>query len=108
MKKQEVSMGDRLDSLLSALAARIKNGRKVVGEVFYGMTVHEFELEIQKEKGKLGNLLMVMVVGDLAGLPIFPPYFSLRLLPHVIPYLETWKRSMLRERDLTDIMSVDI
>jgi hypothetical protein len=101
-------MAEKFVDLISSLGKKLTRGRKVLRDVLYGMTVHEFELEIRKERGKLGNLLMIMVVGDLAGLPIFPPYFSLRLLPYVVPHLATWKRSVLRERDITDIISVDV
>jgi hypothetical protein len=32
----------------------------------------------------------------------------MRLLPHIIPSLETWKRRVLREKDLTDFIAQDI
>ncbi len=38
------------------------------------------------------------------GTPVIPPYYSLRLLPYVVPQISTWKRRMLREKDLTDAM----
>ncbi len=82
--------------------------RKTIGEVFYGLTVHELELETRKERGNLDKLLMLMIFGDLIGLPFFPPYYSMRLLPHVIPLYKTWKRSVLRERDIVDFASTDI
>jgi hypothetical protein len=42
--------------------------------------------------------------GDLLGIPILPPYYSLRLLPFVVPNINRWKYSMLRERDLVDLV----
>ena len=33
---------------------------------------------------------------------ILPPYYSLRLLPYVVPHIATWKRRVLREREFTD------
>jgi hypothetical protein len=33
------------------------------------MTAYELELELKKEKGNLNNLLMLMVFGDLSGVP---------------------------------------
>ena len=94
--------------LKSRFKTLLNDCRKAINEVFYGMTVHGLELELRKEKGNLNNLLMLMVVGNLAGLPLFPPYYSMRLLPYIIPYIGTWKRNIQREKDLTDIMSVDI
>jgi len=72
------------------------------------MTVHEMDLELRKEKGHLEHLFMLVVFGDLIGLPILPPYYSMRLLPYIIPSIEKWKRSLLREKDLTDILSEEI
>jgi hypothetical protein len=40
------------------------------------------------------------VFGDMLGVPILPPYYGLRLIPHVVPQIETWKRRVLREREL--------
>ena len=43
-------------------------------------------------------------LGDLVGVPILPPYYSLRLLPYVVPEINSWKRRLLRERDITDLL----
>jgi hypothetical protein len=32
----------------------------------------------------------------------------MRLLPYVVPSIQRWKRSVLRERDLTDLASHDL
>ena len=74
----------------------------------YGMTVHEMDLTLRKERGNIDHLFMLVVFGDLVGLPLLPPYYSMRLLPHVIPSIETWKRRLLREKDLTDFVGEDI
>ena len=47
---------------------------------------------------------ILITMGDLLGIPILPPYYSLRLLPHVTPQVTSWKRRMLRERDITDVL----
>ncbi|OHD67902.1 MAG: hypothetical protein A2W19_06535 [Spirochaetes bacterium RBG_16_49_21] len=95
-------------NLFSFLADRLNNCRKALNEIFYGMTAYELELELRKERGYFNNLLMVMIFGDLAGLPLFPSYYSMRLLPYVIPIIAKWKRNILRERDLTDVISTDL
>jgi hypothetical protein len=47
---------------------------------------------------------MLVTFGDLAGLPLLPPYYAMRLLPYIIPQINTWKRSVLKEKDITDIL----
>ncbi|MBN2401816.1 MAG: hypothetical protein JXN64_05405 [Spirochaetes bacterium] len=90
------------------LQNKFKNIRKTLNQFFYGMTVYELELEFSKEKNRLNNLLMLTVFGDIAGLPLFPSYYSMRLLPYIIPTFNTWKRNLYREKDITDIFSTDI
>jgi hypothetical protein len=94
----------KLDHLKSAL----RHGQKVVQEIFYGFTRHELDLEMKKEKGHLEDLFLLMACGDLLGLPILPPYYSLRLLPHLMPITQKWKRRILREKDLTDFVAGDL
>jgi hypothetical protein len=95
-------------SLISFFAKTLNKIRKTLNEIFYGMTLYELELEFRKEKGNINNLFMLVVFGDLVGLPILPPHYSMRLLPYVVPQIKTWKRGALREKDLTDIVSQDV
>jgi hypothetical protein len=90
------------------LMDRLKRSPKILREILYGMTVHEMDLELRRERGSLDHLFMLVVFGDLVGLSLLPPYYSMRLLPYIIPSIEKWKRSLLREKDLTDLVSTDI
>ena len=87
---------------------KMKSLSKVLREIAYGLTLHEMDLETKKMKGHLDHLFMLIVFGDLVGLPLLPPYYAMRLLPYILPTIETWKRSLLRERDLTDFVSTDL
>jgi hypothetical protein len=97
-----------LGKTLVPLTIMFKGCPKVLREIMYGLTVHEMDIELRKERGSLDHLFMLIVFGDLVGLPLLPPYYSMRLLPYIIPSIEKWKRSLLRERDLTDFASIDI
>ena len=105
MRKGEVSLND---DLISYYLRKLNDVRKILNEVFYGLTIHEMDLELKKEKGHVNNLFMLIVFGDLIGLPLLPSYYSMRLLPYIIPVITTWKRSVLREKDLTDFVAQDI
>jgi hypothetical protein len=39
---------------------------------------------------------------------VLPPYYSLRLLPFVVPQVETWKRRVLREREFHEEHEYDL
>jgi hypothetical protein len=97
-----------LSRIISFLRNNLKKRRKMLNDIFYGLTVYELEMEIKKERDRLNNLLMLTVFGDLAGLPLFPSYYSMRILPYIIPLIETWKRNLCREKDITDFISTDL
>ncbi len=77
-------------------------------DIIYGATIYEMVRDLQKERGQLEHLFVLVVFGDLLGVPILPPYYTLRLLPYVVPHLSGWRYSMLRERDLTDLCDQEI
>jgi len=77
-------------------------------EILYGMTVYDWVRELEKARNEQDRLFTLIVFGDLLGVPFLPPYYTLRLIPYIVPTLQTWKRSMLRERDFTDLFDQEI
>jgi hypothetical protein len=88
--------------------AYVNNALQVIREVLYGMTVYDWVRELDKSRNEYNRLFTTMVFGDLIGIPILPPYYTLRLIPYVLPDIESWRRSLLRERDLTDLIDQEI
>jgi hypothetical protein len=86
----------------------IKSAVKTVGEIFYGATIYEMVRDLNKERSHIEHLFILIVFGDFLGIPILPPYYTLRLLPYVVPNIAGWKRTMLRERDLTDLCEQEL
>ena len=82
--------------------ARFLEGAK---SVLYGLAGHDMTRYALKTRGSMEHLFILITMGDLLGIPILPPYYSLRILPYVVPQISTWKRRMLRERDLTDALA---
>jgi len=74
----------------------------------YGMSVYEMVRDLNRERGMLERLFILAVFGDVLGVPLLPPYYALRLLPYVVPSIESWRYSMLRERDMTDLCADEI
>lgn len=81
---------------------------RTLREVIYGMTLYDWVHELEKARNEQDRLFSLVVYGDLLGVPVLPPYYTLRLLPFIVPTLENWRRSMLRERDLTDLFDQEI
>ena len=87
---------------------RLRELGRAFCEVIYGMTIYDMVRELNKARASLEHLFVLVVFGDLLGVPILPPYYSLRLLPYIVPTLDTWRRSMLRERDFTDLLDQEL
>ena len=85
-----------------------QNSLQTIREVLYGMTVYDWVRELDKARNEHNRLFTMIVFGDLIGVPILPPYYTLRLIPYIVPNLEGWRRSMLRERDFTDLFDQEI
>lgn len=81
---------------------RLRDVARVCGEVIYGMTFFDMVRDLKRARARSEYLFILIVFGDFLGVPILPPYYSLRLLPYIVPNLDMWRRSMLREKDLTD------
>ena len=73
-----------------------------IKEFLYGFYAYEFERQALEMRGEVESAFMLITFGDMLGVPVMPPLYTLRLLPHVVPEIEKWKRRVVRERDLSD------
>ena len=78
------------------------NRWRAIREFVYGIYGYEFERHALEMRGELESAFMLITLGDMLGLPVMPPIYSLRVLPYVVPDIANWKRRVLRERDLAD------
>ena len=82
----------------AGILGRVRALWQPVSEFLYGMTGYEFAHHATQMRAESNTLLMVVTFGDMIGLPVLPPYYSLRLLPYVTAEIAAWKRQMLREK----------
>jgi hypothetical protein len=82
--------------------------RHALHEFMYGMTGLEFARHAIEMRNAFETVFMVATVGDMIGLPVIPPYYSLRLLPYMVPEVSTWKRRVLREREFHEEHDFDL
>jgi hypothetical protein len=73
-------------------------------EILYGMASHDMSRAALRTRASMEHLFILITMGDMIGIPILPPYYSLRILPYVVPQISTWKRRLLREKDVSDAM----
>jgi len=74
----------------------------------YGLAGHQFVHHARDMKHEAEALFMLVTLGDLVGVPIMPPIYSLRLLPHVVPEIARWKRQLARKRDFWEKEEYDL
>ena len=94
--------------MLEQVKIRTRKIFSTLGEVLYGMTIYDWVLELERARNEQDRLFTMIVFGDLLGVPLLPPYYTLRLVPYIVPTLNSWQRSMLRERDFTDLITQEI
>ena len=70
--------------------------------VLYGMAAHGHVTAALRTRMYLEHLFMFITLGDMLGVPMIPPYYSLRILPYAVPNIKSWKQRVFRERDFTD------
>jgi len=87
---------------------KIKSAFKTLGDILYGATIYEMERDLHKERSHIEHLFILITFGDFLGIPILPPFYTMRLLPYVVPCIRGWQHSMLRERDLTDLCDQEL
>ncbi|MEM2202568.1 MAG: hypothetical protein QXU45_04830 [Candidatus Bathyarchaeia archaeon] len=76
--------------------------KRAVKELVYGMAMHDMVRYALKTRMYLEHLFMLITLGDMLGIPLLPPYYSLKLLPYAVPNIKSWQRRLFRERDFTD------
>lgn len=79
-----------------------KRWAQVLREFFYGMMGYEMAQNALEMRASMESLFILVVFGDMIGLPLLPPVYSLRLLPYVAPQMHAWKQRVMRERSLGD------
>jgi hypothetical protein len=83
-----------------------RRAARAVSEILYGMTTFDWVRDVRRERGEIERLFVLVTFGDIIGIPILPPYYTMRLLPYIVPTINRWKRSLLRERDWTDLVGL--
>ena len=87
---------------------RLARAREALAKFVYGMTGYEFARHAVAMRHEMEAVFMVVTMGDLIGVPILPPIYSLRLLPYVVPEIATWKRSMVRRKEFWEKEEYDL
>jgi len=59
---------------------------------------------LRKTKSHYDNALIFITLGTLLGYPTLSTYYSRIVLVHLLPQFFSWRRRVLKERDMLDRM----
>jgi hypothetical protein len=96
------------DPLPRRLVSRLIRVRGAIREFMYGLTGYEFARHALEMRHEMETVFMVVTFGDLIGVPVLPPVYSMRLLPYVVPEIATWKRQMARRKEFWEKDEYDL
>ena len=88
----------------SSLSARLRRWWGALKDFLFGFFVYGMVQEVVDRRRKRERIFLLLVAGDFLGVPVFPGYYRLRLLPHCLPRLGPWRRYMLRPKDLFTVL----
>jgi len=88
--------------MFTSPGAKPKSWLSNLREFFFGMFGLEFVQHAMEMRASVESLFMLITIGDMIGVPVLPPFYSLRLLPYITPNIASWKRRVLREKEFTD------
>ena len=88
--------------------AVVRQRRRAIKDFIYGLTAYPFVHHTLQMKRDAEALFLLVTMGDLAGLPIMPPVYSLRLLPYVVPEIARWKRQLARRKEFWEKEEFDL
>lgn len=93
---------------LPGVPARLTRAWRAIGDLWYGLTGYEFARQAAAMRAELDALFMLLVFGDLLGVPVLPPVSRLRLLSYALPEIAAWKRRVAREKELWERGEYDL
>jgi hypothetical protein len=81
---------------------------EAVKDFMYGLTGYRFVHHAREMKHEAETLFFLVTLGDLVGVPIMPPVYSLRLLPSVASEIVKWKRQLARRKEFWEKEEFDL
>lgn len=93
---------------IRVLRARIAHGWDAIKKFMFGLTGYEFARHALEMRREMEGVFVVLTMGDLVGVPILPPIYTLRLLPYLVPEVAAWKRRMARRKEFWEREEFDL
>jgi hypothetical protein len=77
---------------------------QAIKDFLYGFFLHGMVSGLYEKKSELEDIFMLLIVGETIGVPVFPGFYHLKLVPYYAGRFHRWKKKTLKPRDLFDIL----
>jgi hypothetical protein len=74
-----------------------------IRQFLYGMTTYEMVRGLERERLRLGWQLAALTQAGALGIPLPGNCYGLRLLPYLLPELQSARRALARAHDIIDL-----
>jgi len=78
--------------------------RQALRDFFFGAFILGLYQNVLNVKKKYEDILFSLMMGEFLGVPFLGNYFTLRLIPYLLPELERAKFRLLRDVDLLELL----
>lgn len=92
----------------TSIMARLQSALRSLKQFLYGATGYEFVRHAMEMKREAESLFMLVTMGQLVGVPIMPPVYTLRLLPYLACDVGKWKRDVTRKKEFWEKEEFDL
>lgn len=100
-----MSVGEEKDNPLTTAWGRTW---RIVKQFIYGLTGYQFVRHAVEMRHEAEALFFLVTLGDLIGVPIIPPVYSLRLFPYVVPEIRKYKRQLACRKEFWEKEEYDL
>ncbi len=93
-----------------AYSERFRIGSKVTGvkqalrDFFFGALILGLYQNVVRLKMKYDDIFFSLIMGEFLGIPLLGNYFTLRILPYLLPELERARIRLLRDVDVLELL----
>lgn len=81
---------------------------EAIRQFVHGLTGYDFARHATEMRHEVEAIFMIVTFGDLIGVPVLPPIYSLHLLPYVVSDITRWKRQMARRKEFWEKEEYDL
>ncbi|MEM2096006.1 MAG: hypothetical protein QXV86_01155 [Candidatus Caldarchaeum sp.] len=78
--------------------------KQALRDFFFGALILGLYHNVASVKRKYDDIFFSLIMGEFLGIPLLGNYFTLRLVPYLLPELEGARRRLLRDVDLLELM----